>query len=84
MYFFSCLLLKTCDEHLSRIYNNWIKQQALFGAAWARWGWNGYRDIVQQGMGVAAIKHERTREILLEARVSPFYGLLDIVSIIVF
>ncbi len=57
----------TPDPHFNRIANTWVKQAALFGATWCRWGWNGYRDIVQHGLGVAAIKPERTREILLTA-----------------
>lgn len=59
--------IKTPDEHFNRILNNWVKQAALFGAAWCRWGYNGYRDIVQHGLGVSVLKPERTREILLEA-----------------
>ena len=59
--------IKTPDEHFNRILNNWVKQAALFGATWCRWGYNGFRDIVQHGFGVSALKPERTREILLEA-----------------
>lgn len=57
----------TPDPHFNRMVNSWVKQAALYGATWCRWGWNGYRDIVQHGLGVAAIKPERTREILLTA-----------------
>ena len=59
--------VSTPDKHFDRMVNTWTKQAALFGATWCRWGWNGYRDIVQHGLGVAAIKPERTREILLAA-----------------
>ncbi len=59
--------VKTPDEHLDRLLNNWIKQQASFGAAWCRWGWNGYRDIVQHGYGVSSLEPARTGEILREA-----------------
>jgi cellobiose phosphorylase len=57
----------TPDKHFDRMANTWVKQAALYGATWCRWGWNGYRDIVQHGLGVVAIKPERTREILLTA-----------------
>ena len=57
----------TPDEHLNRIMNGWLMHAALHGATWCRWGWMGYRDIVQHGMGVSALAPGRTREILLEA-----------------
>ena len=58
---------KTEDKHLDRIINIWSKQQTSYGAQWCRWGWNGYRDIVQHGMGVASINPSRTRQIIIEA-----------------
>ena len=58
---------KTQDEHLDRIINIWSKQQISYGAKWCRWGWNGYRDIVQHGMGITSLIPERTREIIVEA-----------------
>ena len=57
----------TPDEHFDRLINVWAKQANLYGAAWGRWGYNGYRDIVQQGLGCAAQTPARTREILVEA-----------------
>lgn len=59
--------VKTPDEHFDRMLNTWIKQATLYGATWCRWGWNGYRDIVQHGFGVVSFAPERTRAILLEA-----------------
>ncbi len=59
--------VRTPDQHFDRMVNTWVKQAALFGSTWCRWGWNGYRDIVQHGLGVVAIQPERTREILLTA-----------------
>ena len=59
--------VSTPDEHLNRMMNGWVKQGTLYGANWCRWGWNGYRDIVQHGLGVASFVPQRTREILLEA-----------------
>lgn len=58
---------KTPDEHFNRMLNGWIKQATLYGATWCRWGWNGYRDIVQHGFGVVTFEPKRTRAILLEA-----------------
>ena len=57
----------TPDAHFDRLVNAWLKQQALFGATWARWGYMGYRDIVQHGYGVSSFAPHRTRRILQEA-----------------
>jgi cellobiose phosphorylase len=59
--------VQTPDPVFDRMVNVWIKQGASFGAEWCRWGWNGYRDIVQHGLGVSALAPARTRAILLEA-----------------
>ena len=59
--------VKTPDPLFDRMVNIWIKQGASYGSRWCRWGWNGYRDIVQHGMGVSALNPARTRAILLEA-----------------
>ncbi len=59
--------VETPDPHFNRLANAWFKQQTLFGSTWCRWGWMGYRDIVQHGHGVSTFKPERTREILLAA-----------------
>jgi len=59
--------VRTPDPHLDRLMNAWIKQETRYGAAWCRWGWNGYRDIVQHGYGVSSLDPARTRAILLEA-----------------
>jgi len=59
--------LTTPDAHLNAMFNTWIKQETLFGATWCRWGWMGYRDIVQHGFGVTSFDAPRTRRILLEA-----------------
>ncbi len=57
----------TPDEHLNRMMNVWIKSATSYGATWCRWGWMGYRDIVQHGLGVASFQSELTKGILLEA-----------------
>jgi cellobiose phosphorylase len=59
--------VKTPDAQLDRLLNHWLKQQCAFGAQWCRWGWMGYRDIVQHGMGVSSFDPGRTKAILLEA-----------------
>ena len=58
---------QTPDAQFNATFNAWHKQQALFGAEWCRWGWMGYRDIVQHAMGCSSFYPERTREILLTA-----------------
>jgi transcriptional regulator with GAF, ATPase, and Fis domain len=60
-------VIKTKDIQLNNLFNSWIKQACMYGSTWCRWGWNGYRDIVQQGYGVVSLKPQRTREILVEA-----------------
>ena len=59
--------VKTPDDHFNRMLNIWIKHQTAYGAQWCRWGWMGYRDIVQHGYGVSTFNPSRTRDILLEA-----------------
>ncbi len=59
--------VKTPDPLFDRMVNIWIKQGASYGSRWCRWGWNGYRDIVQHGLGVSALDPGRSRAILLEA-----------------
>ena len=59
--------VKTPDPHFDRLFNTWIKWETLFGATWCRWGWMGYRDIVQHGFGVASFDAPRTRQILADA-----------------
>ena len=56
--------VKTPDSYFDSLFNFWMKEQSLFGAAWCRWGWNGYRDIVQHAMGVASFQPERTKDII--------------------
>ena len=59
--------ITTNDEHFDRLINFWGKHATHFGATWCRWGYNGYRDIVQHGFGVVSFKNERTKQILKEA-----------------
>lgn len=55
------------DTHLNRMVNVWTKHQTHFGATWCRWGWMGYRDVVQHGLGVCSFDSSRTRRIIVEA-----------------
>lgn len=57
----------TPDPVFNAQANCWNKQQALFGAEWCRWGWMGYRDIVQHGMGVSNFRPDLTRKIIVDA-----------------
>ncbi|HEY1787984.1 MAG TPA: hypothetical protein VGJ73_07510 [Verrucomicrobiae bacterium] len=66
--------VKTPDPLFDRMVNVWIKQGASYGSRWCRWGWNGYRDIVQHGLGVSALNPSRTRAILLESLRYQFPG----------
>lgn len=59
--------INTPDKHMDTILNKWVKQATIYGATWCRWGWNGYRDIVQHGLGVSGLMPERTREIIISA-----------------
>lgn len=49
------------------LYNVWVKHQIHYGAVHGRWGYKGYRDIVQQAQGVLTQDPERSRAILLKA-----------------
>ena len=57
----------TSEATFNSMLNHWNKQQTLLGAQWCRWGWMGYRDIVQHGMGVSNFRPDLTRNIIVEA-----------------
>ncbi len=59
--------INTPDSHLNRMVNYWAKKATVYGATWCRWGYNGFRDIVQHGMGVSAFMPQRTKQIIIEA-----------------
>jgi cellobiose phosphorylase len=59
--------ITTPDEHFNRMANGWLKQQTLYGATWGRWGWMGYRDVVQHAWGIASFDAPRTRRVFLAA-----------------
>ena len=47
--------------------NHWLKQQVLYGAVWTRWGYKGYRDIVQNSQNCVIEAPELARVNLLKA-----------------
>lgn len=59
--------LSTPAGEIDRMSNAWVKQQVHFGATWVRWGYMGYRDIVQQAMGVLTQDADLARADLLAA-----------------
>jgi cellobiose phosphorylase len=59
--------VNTPDEKLNMLMNIWYKQQIEFGAVWCRWGFRGYRDIVQHNMGRTFFDPEAAAKPLLKA-----------------
>lgn len=56
-------------EHpeLAHMFNGWVPAQIHMGATWCRWGWKGYRDVLQQTFAVTAFDAEAGRESILGA-----------------
>lgn len=48
-------------------FNIWLKHQIHYGAVHCRWGYKGYRDIVQQAQGVLAQAPELSRAIIIKS-----------------
>lgn len=59
--------IKVPRPELEHRFNIWIKQQIHFGTIHCRWGYKGFRDIVQQAQGILAQDPARARAILLKA-----------------
>jgi len=59
--------VETPDESVNTMINLWVKQQVHEGATWVRWGYKGYRDIVQQAQGVITQDAPLARRDLLNA-----------------
>lgn len=59
--------LATPEESVNRMLNVWVKQQIHYGAVHVRWGYKGYRDIVQQSQGVLTQDPQRARRSLRRA-----------------
>ncbi len=59
--------IQTPDAKLDRLINVWTKQQVALGAGWGRWGWRGYRDLVQQTHGANYFDLPRVKANLSES-----------------
>jgi len=59
--------IQTPSVNINRLINVWAKRQVELGAGWGRWGWRGYRDIVQQTQGACYFDLPRVKANLSEA-----------------
>jgi len=59
--------IDTPDDSVNTMINLWVKQQVHEGATWVRWGYKGYRDIVQQSQGVLTQDAPLARANLMKA-----------------
>jgi len=59
--------IRVPDQALEPKFNVWLKQQIHFGNVHCRWGYKGFRDIVQQAQGILAQDAPRARATLLKA-----------------
>jgi len=62
------LHVETPCSSINNMLNSWAVQQAHYLATWCRWGYKGYRDIVQMSQGVlfwdSALAKKNLREAL--------------------
>lgn len=61
------LQIKTPDEALNEMINFWVPKQIDYGVEWTRWGFKGYRDIIQQCQGAVVQTPQVALEQLLKA-----------------
>jgi len=61
------LQVETPDQALNDMVNIWIPKQIDYGMVWTRWGYKGYRDIVQQSQGAVVQSPEAAIGQLLKA-----------------
>ena len=61
------IAIRTPDDDLAPRFNTWIKHQIHFGTVHGRWGYKGFRDIVQQAQGILTQDPLRARSILRKA-----------------
>jgi len=61
------LQVSTPDETLNNMINVWCPKQIDYGVVWTRWGFKGYRDIIQQCQGAVVQAPEAALEQLLKA-----------------
>jgi cellobiose phosphorylase len=55
------------DANINPKFNVWIKQQMHFGTVHCRWGYKGFRDIVQQAQGILTQAPGLSRAIIIKA-----------------
>jgi len=55
------------EESMNYMLNTWVKHQLQYGAKWVRWGYKGYRDIVQNSQGIVYQDLDQAKESLLKA-----------------
>ena len=60
------LRLETPEPQINLMLNAWVQKQIHHGAQWGRWGFKGYRDALQQALGVAAIDAAQARRNILD------------------
>ncbi len=61
------LQVHTPDEALNNMVNVWCPKQIDYGVVWTRWGFKGYRDIIQQCQGAVVQTPQAAQEQLLKA-----------------
>lgn len=61
------LQIDTPDKALNEMINCWVPKQIDYGVEWTRWGYKGYRDIIQQCQGAVIQSPEAALEQLLKA-----------------
>jgi cellobiose phosphorylase len=63
----SHLQVATPDETMNNMINVWLPKQMDYGVVWTRWGFKGYRDIIQQCQGAVIQQPGAALEQLLRA-----------------
>lgn len=61
------LKLSAPDADASLRVSTWNQHQVAYGASWVRWGWKGYRDVLQHARGVLLIDPDLARRDIVEA-----------------
>jgi cellobiose phosphorylase len=61
------ITVDTSEDAINKTLNIWGKQQSHYLATWCRWGYKGYRDIVQMSMGTLYWDTELAKRNLLDA-----------------
>ena len=61
------LEINTPDKELNRFVNTWLKHQLYFNGQWARIYFKGFRDTLQDSLGIGVFDREFQKEKVLEA-----------------